>query len=85
MEYSPQTATKILKVAKYLARLMHVNSISGKGSEENSTCSGVEYLVHLATLLAKAVPGYQDVDTTNCAWNELPIIPTEKEICSGIF
>lgn len=83
MKCSPQTATKILKVAKYLADLMHKISIKDGVSEENLTCPGIEYLVHLGTILAKAVAGYQDVDNTNCAWNELPIIPTEEEICSS--
>ncbi|XP_028399862.1 NFX1-type zinc finger-containing protein 1-like [Dendronephthya gigantea] len=84
MKCSPQTATKIFKVAKYLADLMHTISVKDGGPEENSTCPGIEYLVHLGMILAKSVAGYQDVDTTNCSWNELPTIPTEKEICTKL-
>ena len=83
MKYSPKTATKILKVAKHLAHAMHVQSTTEKATEEKSHCQGVDYLVDLGEILAKAVPGCEDVDTVNCEWTELPTIPTDKEILTG--
>ena len=83
VELCPQTASKILKVAKPLANVMHIVSSGGNGPKDNSQCEGVEYLVQLAEILAASVPGCQDVDTTNCEWNELPTIPTDKEILAG--
>ena len=81
MEFSPETASKILKVAKCVANIMLINyDVTNK---ENLQCESVEFLVHLGEILAKAVPGCQDVDTTNCKWNELPTIPTDKEILTG--
>ncbi|CAB4017255.1 Hypothetical predicted protein, partial [Paramuricea clavata] len=73
IQFSPQTATQIWNVAEHLA-----NAI-----EDNSKCQGVKYLVDLGKVLAKKVSGFQDVDTTNCKWNELPTIPTEKEILAA--
>ena len=83
MKVTPKTASNILKVAKHLA-----NAIQGMSSKENSTvknyqCQGVEHLVYLGEILAKAVPGCEDVDTVNCELNELPTIPTDKEIFKG--
>jgi hypothetical protein len=85
MELSPQTATKILKVAKHLANVMHIISSGEHAKEDNLHCRGVEYLAHLSEILAKSVPGYQDVDTTNCEWSELPTIPTDEEIFAGKY
>ena len=85
MELSPQTATKILKVAKHLANVMHIISNGEHAKEDNLHCRGVEYLVHLSEILAKSVPGCQDVDTTNCEWSELPTIPTDEEIFAGKY
>jgi hypothetical protein len=73
MQFSPQSATQIWNVAEHLA-----NAI-----EDNSKFQVVKYLVGLGKILAKKVSGFQDVDTTNCKWNELPTIPTEKEILAG--
>ena len=83
MKVTPKTASNILKVAKHLA-----NAIQGMSSKENSTvqnyqCQGVEHLVYLGEILAKAVPGCEDVDTVHCEWSELPTIPTDKEIFNG--
>jgi hypothetical protein len=75
MQFSPQTAAQIWNVAEHLA-----NAI-----EDNSKCQGVKYLADLGKVLAKKVSGFQDVDTTNCKWNELPTIPTEKEILAGEY
>ena len=83
MELSPKTASKILKVAKHLANVFHVMSSGENSTHENSHCQGVEYLVRLGEILAKAVPGCEDVDTVNCEWNELPTIPSDKEILTG--
>jgi hypothetical protein len=83
MQFSPQTATKILDMAKHLANVMHMKSSGENPSEDNTKCEGVEYLVHLGKILAKSVSGCQDVDTTHCQWNELPTIPTKKEIFSS--
>ena len=83
MQFSPHTATHILDVAKHLADVMRMKNIEENSTEENSKCDGVEYLVHLGKILAKSVLGYQDVDTTNCRWNELPTIPTTEEIFSS--
>ena len=83
MELSPKTASKILKVAKYVANAFHVMSSGENSTHENSHCQGVEYLVRLGEILAKAVPGCEDVDTVNCEWNELPTIPSDKEILTG--
>ena len=80
MEFSPHAGTKILDVAKHLAAVEHTKS-TGENSTEKS--GGVDYLVHLEKILSKSVSGCQDVDTTNCRWNELPTIPTQKEIFSG--
>ncbi|CAB4016996.1 Hypothetical predicted protein, partial [Paramuricea clavata] len=73
MQFSTQTATQIWNVAEHLA-----NAI-----EDNSKCQGVKYLADLGKVLARKVSGFQDVDTTNCKWNELPTIPTEKEILAA--
>ena len=83
MEHSPKTASKILKVAKHLAHAMHVMSSAENATDEKSHCQGVDYLVHLGEILAKAVPGCEDVDTSNCEWTELPTIPTDQEILTG--
>ena len=82
MESSPQTASKILDVAKDFANILHIN-YNGT-NKENLQCEGVEFLIHLGKILAKVVPGRQDVDwNVNCQWNELPTIPTDKEVLSG--
>ena len=80
MKVSPQNATKILKVAKHLANVMHEISSAENTGKDNAQCQGVEYLVHLGEILAKSVPGCENVDTTNSEWNELVSIPTDKEI-----
>ena len=80
MEFSPQTATKILDVAKHLTDVMNNKIIEQNSAEENSKFDGAEYLVHLGKILAKSVLGSQDANATFCRWNELPTIPTEKEI-----
>ena len=83
MQFSPQTATKILDIAKHLADVMQKRSSDKNSNKENMKCDAVEYLVHLGKILAKSVSGCQDVDTTYCQWNELPTIPTKKEIFSS--
>jgi hypothetical protein len=83
MHFSPHTATQIWEVAKHLVDVMHTESIEENSAERNSECDGVQYLIHLGKILSKSVSGYQDVDITNCRWNELPTIPTEKEIFSS--
>jgi hypothetical protein len=83
MEFSPKTASKTWNMAKQLAKSMHMISSGENSIEDSSEWQGVEFLVHLGQILAKSVSGRQDVDTTNCEWNDLPTIPTEKEILSG--
>ena len=67
-------------VAKHLANSIHVMTSKENFTDEDSQCQGVDHLVYLGEILAKAVPGCEDVDTVNCEWNELPTIPTDKEI-----
>jgi hypothetical protein len=83
MQFSPRTATQIWVVAKHLADVMHTESIEENSAEGNSKCDGVEYLIDLGQILAKSVSGYQDIDIANCRWNELPTIPTEKEMLAS--
>jgi hypothetical protein len=84
MELSPKTASKTWNVAKQLAKSMHMISSVENSFEDSSEChQGVEFLVHIGQILAKSVSGRQDVDTTNCEWNDLPTIPTNNEIFSG--
>ena len=84
MEIVPHTARNIFKVAEHLANAMHVKNSEASNTEYRSKCSGVKFMAKIGQILAKSVKGSQSVDTRNCKWHELPTIPTEKEILSGI-
>ena len=62
MEFSPQTASKILDVAKHLADVMQTDSTGGDFSASNA----IEYLIYLGEILAKSVNGFEDDDTSEC-------------------
>ena len=66
MEFSPQTALKILDVAKHLADVMHTDSTGGNFPAENLKCNAIEYLIYLGEILAKSVTGFEDDDTSEC-------------------
>ena len=85
LKHKPQTALKVIKVAKPLANAMHFardDEMNGEGLVQSP---GIEYLAELFEILSNSVPGCQEVDTSNCSWEELPVIPTKGEIFSGKF
>ncbi|XP_046846750.1 uncharacterized protein LOC124440403 [Xenia sp. Carnegie-2017] len=82
LKHNPQTARKVFKVAKPLAYAMHFARDDEMNGEVLVQSPGIEYLAELGEIVSSSVPGCQEVDTFNCSWEELPVIPTEREVFS---
>ena len=83
-EFCPFAAKRVLHVASSLAKsvVRHAEDVDKTHSHKNCFW-GIELLTNIGILLAKSIPGSEEIDLSNAEWYDVPNILTQTELYEG--